>query len=111
MLAHALVFFKLVGFVFAQALADRGDAANQFQSKASELLFQQAQYPGVVVADAKLSQQIRSDEEASVPIDMVVQLFDPCVHRRADQAHRVIPVSYTHLDVYKRQLPARCAGR
>ena len=31
-------------------------------------------------------------------------------HRRDDSDHGAGPVSYTHLDVYKRQLPVRAAG-
>jgi hypothetical protein len=42
-------------------------AAGKFQAKSSEFLFQQAHYPGTLVADPQFAQQAGIGEKLAVP--------------------------------------------
>ena len=72
MLSHTLVFCKLTGSIFAQALANSGETTGQIQPEGSEFLFQQAHYPGLVMAGTLFAQQAGIDQKAAVPVDMIL---------------------------------------
>ena len=72
MLSHTLVFCKLTGPICAQVLANSSETSGQFQPKGSEFLFQQAHYPGLVMAGTLFAQQAGIDQKAAVPVDMIL---------------------------------------